>query len=315
LKKSTVSGFHYNYLQHGFRHVRSNCGRHRVTTAITDRMIIDYTKDYPFKSLTSIRRHLQASLGVTQGRIPSLCTIGRRLIKIGRRSHPPASKCALTDINKLSRYMWGRDHLQWNEEWKNVVFTDESTFQLQANSCQYVRRPLGKRFSHKYVHQHLNRSVACQNVWVAISWNGVSEIHFINGRLNGQKYVNEILKVSLAQYCNTFFHNQHYILQQDNCPCHTATITKNYFSNQNIEVLDWPSVSPDLNPLENVWADAKRQLSMVPNVHDVATLRQELINIFVKYNTTRSFVVKNAISSMHRRCKILVDVDGEHLKY
>ena len=42
--------------------------------------------------------------------------------------------------------------------------------------------------------------------------------------------------------------------QQDNAPCNINKLVKLFINEQQIDLLEWPGNSPDISPIENVWA-------------------------------------------------------------
>jgi transposase len=46
----------------------------------------------------------------------------------------------------------------------------------------------------------------------------------------------------------------------DNDPKHTSKVVAKWLKDNKVKVLEWPSQSPDLNPVENLWAEVKKHV-------------------------------------------------------
>ncbi|CAF3809193.1 unnamed protein product [Rotaria magnacalcarata] len=153
------------------------------------------------------------------------------LKKIFKKKHSPA----LTTPHKDLRLSWAKDHMTWNNEWHKVVWSDEKKFNLDG--------PDG------------GGSVM---IWASFGWGGKSSICFVDGRMNAKGY-REVLKKHLIDI-GSCMDGSDWIFQQDNAPIHQAKANLTWFKSQKINVLPWPSLSPDLNLVENLWGTLARKV-------------------------------------------------------
>ena len=79
-------------------------------------------------------------------------------------------------------------------------------------------------------------------MWAAISNDRKTDLVHVPGYLTAVRYRDEIFQPHLMQVID----RQRELFQQNNARPHTARVTMDYLEQNNINVLTWPSKSPDL---------------------------------------------------------------------
>ena len=88
-------------------------------------------------------------------------------------------------------------------------------------------------------------------VWAGISYRYRTQLVVIDGNLNAQKYRDRVLAPHVVPLLQN--HGVISVFQQDDARPHVARDNIQFLRNNNIDLIDdWPSKSPDLNPIEHL---------------------------------------------------------------
>lgn len=279
-------------------------GRPRVTSARTDNLIHRLVNIDPFISSAAIQRELPDPP-------PSRRTIRDRLSTVMHlKSRRPAKKPLLTKAQIKKRLIFCRQHRHWTvEQWSQVLWSDEASFQQFGSRLCYVRRPIHQRFNVRFTVPTVKHSPSAM-VWGCFGGAGRGELWFVppGTTMNAARYL-ELLKEKLLINMQRL---QCTIFQQDGAPCHTAKVVKNWFAAEGVQVLSFPPNSPDLNPIENMWKVIKTRIAGMK--HSSLPALQQAIQL--KWTTAISEeLCTRLVHSMPQRIAMVLAAKGKHCKY
>lgn len=207
------------------------------------------------------------------------------------------------------RLSWAQKYMSWTTEWTNVVFSDEKKFNLDGpDGFQYYWHDLRKEpqyFSKR------NFGGGSLMLWAGFSMKGRTHLLKCDGRMNSGKYI-DMLDTELISFTDEVMDGD-FVFQQDNASIHVSRQTRAWFLEKEIDLLDWPACSPDLNPIENLWGILARRV--YANGRQFDTVAQLYVAVCNAWRDIPQSIIDNLINSMPKRVYELIKSRGLQLNY
>lgn len=202
----------------------------------------------------------------------------------------PPKRMNLTEEVKLKRKTFAMKYLHF--KWTNVSFTDEASIWRQLKTLKrWYNTQMG--IDHDVMFKHSDKL----NVWCLINVD-FKKIYVFPDNMDANKYVS----ILNEKFIET--NNNRYLLC-DNDPKHTSHKASLFLSKNKIRCIDFPSYSPDLNPIENIFSILKRNLQK----RKIEITKQTFHTIIIEeWNKIDQQIIINTINSMPQRLKKYLNV-------
>ncbi|GFT48271.1 transposable element Tcb2 transposase [Trichonephila clavipes] len=208
--------------------------------------------------------------------------------------------------------------LPWSEDCTVVVclhdaLYDESRFSLSSDSHRIlIWRERGSRNHPSNIIERDRYGGRDVLVWGGIMLGCRTDLHIFNaGSVNGTRYCNEILLPYVRLFRGAM--GLQFLFMDDNAPCHRTVAVEQLLESEDIERMDWPARSPDLNPIEHVRDFLGRRLAArtLPPV----MIREFRLALQDEWAAMPQQLIDTLILSMGRRCETCLAVRGDHIPY
>jgi transposase len=125
----------------------------------------------------------------------------------------------------------------------------------------------------------------------------------LHGSATGATHV-EILRKYALPTMKRMFPRNNGLFQEDNARPHKTKVASSFCAEKNLHILSWPAQSPDLNPIENLWADIKKNI----RAYKKPPLNLADLNCYVKkaWREIPMHTIENLVDSMPQRIQAVM---------
>jgi len=231
----------------------------------------------------------------------SLSTVQRYFKSLNLKYKNCSHEIVLSKKHKEARKTVITQWISSNHNWEKTIFSDEKKFSLDGPDCWMTYVPSKS----KWVRNKRQCGGGGVMVWLMIMPNGLLSVHIINGKFKSTDYV-ALLRKYIVPIMRLNMKSNFYF-QQDNCAVHKAKIVMDYLKNNNVRTITWPSRSPDLNIVEDVWKIISDMVYDGPQFVSATTLENRIVDVVNAINYSKRQTIIDLYGCIRQRhCKVLI---------
>ena len=143
----------------------------------------------------------------------------------------------------------------------------------------------------------------------------VIDVHQYQGNINGEKYA-QIVRDKFPDFFGKSANLKGRYFMQDNGPSQNSHIANEAFEQVKAILFKIPPRSPDLNPIENIFNLASKQIRLDPKngikKKNLAQFSHRCKKVLLDFP---SDIVDGTVAFMNKRIQMVIDNQGQRTKY
>lgn len=283
------------------------------------RKLTEDDRDHVYDIITHINPHIkhrdllrEVDHKVKERSIRALC------YEMDRRKWLQKQRPMLTKEHAQKRLQWAIRHRRWTSIWwRRVRWTDECTVErgIGVQPIYTFTRPYEQERLGDVKEKRCGKGVK-KMLWAGFGYNIRTGLVPLDGDESSKRkgVTARVIQALYEAFIPTFVGRDD-IFMHDNARVYTAKLVVNHLHHEGINVMVWPPYSPDLNPIENLWAIMKRRiyhrypwLEKAPDTED--TLQALIKAAQEAWHEIPDEVLNNASNGMPKRVEAIIKSGG-----